>query len=238
MEKILDLLIEIQLADDEIKDTQSAIHNIPAKIDLFEREIQQATESLHDRQNRVQEIRRAYKMKEGDIAENESKITKLNAQTFAVKTNEEYRAIINEIEFLKNENKKIEDTMINLLEEEETLKATLGKAESEISEYIAVRKEKLNALIAEKEVLSKKLDATKARFDNAFARLPDAVKELYHKIRKVRGNAVCLIENQTCTGCSSILTPQQLNELKKRNDILTCDNCGRILIYTDPDARH
>ncbi|MBN2621182.1 hypothetical protein JXB22_08850 [candidate division WOR-3 bacterium] len=236
MEKILDLLIEIQLADDEIKGTQSAIHTIPSKIDLFEKEIQQATESLQERQSRVQEIRKTYKMKEGDIAENESKITKLNAQTFAVKTNEEYRAIINEIDFLKTENTKIEDTMMNLLEEEETLKATLGKAESETAEYIAVRKEKLNTMIAEKEALREKLDATKACFEHAFARLPDAVKELYQKIKKVRGNAVCLIEDQTCTGCSSILTPQQLNELKKRNEILTCDNCGRILIYTDPDA--
>jgi predicted nucleic acid-binding Zn-ribbon protein len=238
METVLDLLIEIQLADDETKNIQSLIQSIPAKVERLEREIGQAAESLHDRQNRVQEIRKDYKMKEGDIAENDSKITKLNAQTFAVKTNEEYRAIINEIEFLKADNKKIEDTMINLLEEEETLKATIGKVEAETAGYISVREEKLRALNTEKEELSKKLDSARTHFDNTFARLPDEIKDLYTKIKKVRGNAVCLIENQTCTGCSSILTPQVLNELKKRNEIITCDNCGRILIYVEPENAH
>jgi|GEM_PF-647312 len=236
MEEILDLLIEIQLADDELKDTQSAIQNIPSKIDVLENEIQQIKDSLNDRQQRVQEIRKDYKMKEGDIAENESKINKLNTQTFAVKTNEEYRAIINEIEFLKSENKKIEDSMINILEEEEVLKASLGKAESETADYIGIRQQKLETLNAEKEALSKKLDATRTRFDNTFVRLPDPVKELYQKIKKVRGNAVSLISDQTCTGCSSILTPQVLNELKQRGEIMTCDNCGRILVFVDSRA--
>lgn len=233
MEEILDLLIKIQLADNELKDTQSAIENIPTKIETLESEIQEVKDSLSDRQQRIQEIRKDYKMKEGDIAENESKINKLNTQTFAVKTNEEYRAIINEIEFLKSENKKIEDTMISLLEEEEALKATLEKAESETAEYIQIRQQKLDALHAEKDALTKKLDVTRTNFDNTFARLPDDVKELYQKIKKVRGNAVSLIIDQICTGCSSILTPQVLNELKKRSEIMTCDNCGRILIFID-----
>jgi len=231
MEEILDLLIEIQLADNELKDTESAIQRIPSKIEVLENEIQEVKNSLNERQQRVQEIRKDYKMKEGDIAENESKITKLSTQTFAVKTNEEYRAIINEIEFLKAENKKIEDTMIGLLEEDETLKKSLSKAESETEEYVAIRKDKLVALHGEQESLTKTLDTIRAKFDAKFARLPDETKDLYHKIKMVRGNAVSLISNQICTGCSSILTPQVVNELKKRNEILTCDNCGRILIF-------
>ena len=146
MEEILDLLIEVQRADDEIKDTQSAIQTIPQRIEALEKEIHDAQTTLRDRQSRIQEIRKEYKLKEGDIAENESKITKLNTQTFAVKTNDEYRAIMSEIDFCKSENKKIEDSMISLLEEEETLKTSIGKLEAETAEYIAIRKEKLQQL--------------------------------------------------------------------------------------------
>jgi predicted nucleic acid-binding Zn-ribbon protein len=237
MEEILDLLIEIQLADDELKDTESAIQHIPEKIEVLEKEIEEVKHSLNERQQRVQDIRTDYKMKEGDIAENESKIKKLSTQTFAVKTNEEYRAIINEIEFLKTENKKIEDAMIGLLEEDETLKKSLRKAESETEEYVGIRKDKLAALHAEQESLSRKLDTVRAKFDTMFAKLPEETKNLYRKIKTVRGNAVSLISDQICTGCSSILTPQIVNELKKRNKILTCDNCGRILIFVDPETK-
>jgi predicted nucleic acid-binding Zn-ribbon protein len=236
MEEILDLLIEIQLADDELKDTESAIQSIPSKIEMLEKEINDVKQTLNEQEQRIQEIRKDYKLKEGDIAENESKIEKLGTQTFAVKTNEEYRAIINEIEFLKSENKKIEDAMIGLLEEDESLKKSLSKAESETEEYIAIRKEKLSALRTEQDSLSQKLNSVRAKFDAMFAKLPDDIKDLYSKTKTVRGNAVSLISDQICRGCSSILTPQVVNELKKRNKIITCDNCGRILIFVEPDA--
>ena len=100
MEEILDLLIEIQKLDDEIKNIQSHIEKNPYKINALEKEIEDAQHNLQDKKERLHTIKKTYKMKEGDIAENESKINKLNSQTFAVKTNEEYRAIINEVEFV------------------------------------------------------------------------------------------------------------------------------------------
>jgi predicted nucleic acid-binding Zn-ribbon protein len=74
-----------------------------------------------------------------------------------------------------------------------------------------------------------------ADFETNFGKLPAEIKEQYNKTRKFRGNAVCLIHNETCTGCYANLTPQFLNELKKRDSLLLCDSCGRILIYVDTE---
>ena len=43
------------------------------------------------------------------------------------------------------------------------------------------------------------------------------------------------IRNTVCSGCYANLTPQFLNELKKRDSLLLCDSCGRILIYVDTE---
>lgn len=238
MEKVLDILIKIQNFDDEIKNAKSKIDEIPNKITTIEKEIEKAKLTLQEKQSRIHNIRKDYKIKEGDIAENENKINKLNTQTFAVKTNEEYRAIINEIGYLKKENERTENEMIGLLEEEEKLKKTIGEIETETNEFINKTMEEINNLKITKEKLTEKLEQTEIDFDKNFNELPDDIKELYRKIKKVRGKVVCLIDNETCTGCYANLTPQFFNELKKRKEILLCDNCGRILIYAAPDENN
>jgi predicted nucleic acid-binding Zn-ribbon protein len=235
MEEILDTLIKIQKLDDDIKEATNKIDAIPAKIKILEQQIAEANKSLEEKTKRMQEIRKTYKIKEGDIAENENKIKKLNSQTFAVKTNEEYRAILNEVDFLKKENKRIEDEMLGLLEEEEKLKATIKEFESETRELIQLKTAEINGLKKHNDDLVIEFDKLKIDFDNSFAKLPKNVQEQYQKIQKVRGNAVCLISDETCTGCYANITPQLLNELKKRNELLLCDSCGRILVYVEPN---
>ena len=231
MEQVLDILIKIQNLDHEIKDTKIQTDKIPNKIVTLEKEIESIKLAFEEKQNRMQDIRKTYKIKEGDIAENENKINKLNSQTFAVKTNEEYRALLNEIEYLKKANKNVEDEMMNLLEEEEKLKSTIGKIEAESNEFVNKKVSEISELRKNKEELTEKLEKMKTDFEEYFNKLPYNVRDLYDKIKKVRGNAVCLIDNEICTGCYTNLTPQFFNELKKKNDILLCGNCGRILIY-------
>jgi predicted nucleic acid-binding Zn-ribbon protein len=231
MEELLDILVKLQEYDSEVKITRSRIEEIPNRIAALEEEINSAEERVKEKEKRVHDIRKEYKLKEGDISDNETKIHKLNTQTSAVKTNEEYRALISEVEFLKKENKKIEDEMIGLLEEEEQLKKTLGAFTEETNAIISEKKKKIDELESERATLSAQLETAQRNYETYFGKLTPDLKDLYKKISKVRGNAVSIIVDETCTGCSSILTPQLFNELKKRNNIILCDNCGRILVY-------
>lgn len=235
MDDILDILVKIQQYDEEISTTQRKINEIPKKIAAIETQIENTRNQLLERQERVQHVKKTYKLKEGDIAENESKITKLNSQTFAVKTNEEYRAIITEIEFLKGENKKIEDEMMALLEEEEKIRATLSTVEAETQQFLDERRSEIEHHRARTEELTGQLTKAQDNYRSCFSRLPDTMQEQYKKIKGVRGTAVCVVTDETCPGCSSILTPQFLNELKKRTDVLLCDNCGRMLVFVAAD---
>jgi hypothetical protein len=232
MAEVLDILARVQALDEEIKETDTKLNRIPDRIAELEKQIETAKSDFQEKKNRLQEIKKTYKMKEVDFAENETKINKLNSQTFAVKTNEEYRAIINEVDYLKNANKEIEDEMLKLLEEEEQLKETTEKVETETKDFISRKEEEISNSKREKIELTEKQKQAQMSFEENFSKLSDDIKEMYKRITKVRGQAVCLITDNTCTGCYSNLTHQFMNELKKRNKVLLCDNCGRILIYT------
>ena len=236
MEDILDLLVTIQNLDDEIKDTKIKIEAIPKKAANLEKEIKKASANVQEKNDRIKEIKKTYKMKEGDIAENESKISKLNQQTFSVKTNEEYRAVLSEIDFLKKENKRIEDEMIILLEEEEKLETTITKFEKETKEFIDKTTAEMDKLKKEQEALIQKQKDAEIAFENNFTNLPKDRKELYKRIKKVRVRAVCQVSDNTCSGCYANLTHQFLNEIKKRDKIFLCESCGRILVYAPPKS--
>jgi predicted nucleic acid-binding Zn-ribbon protein len=235
MDDILDILVKIQQYDEEISNTRREIDDIPKKIASIEQQIENAQNQIAEKQDRIQQVKKTYTMKEGDIAENENKITKLNSQIFAVKTNEEYRAIVHEIEFLKTENKKIEDEMMALLEEEEKIRATLSTVETETQQFLADKRAEIERYRARTEELAQQLADAENNYRSYYGKLPDSMQVQYRKIKRVRGKAVCVVTDETCPGCSSILTPQFLNELKKRNNVLLCDNCGRMLVYVTAD---
>lgn len=231
MDTVLDLLVKIQSLDDEIKDNAAQLTRIPQDITKLEKQICAKEEELKTAENRILELKKNYKLKELEIADNETKTSKLNTQTFAVKTNEEYRAILNEIDFLRKRNREIEDEVIGLMEEEEKLKTSIDKMRAETREFRDITAGKIADMNKKTELLTQRQNMARVEFADNFAKLPDDVKELYTRIKKVRDKAVCPIVDNTCTGCFANLTHQFLNELKQRNRILLCDNCGRILVY-------
>ena len=234
MDSVLDLLVEIQSLNDEIADNEAQLTQLPRDIARLEKQIAAREEDLKNAEARILEIKKNYKLKELEIADNEGKVAKLNAQTFAVKTNEEYRAVLNEIAFLKQRNKEIEDGMIELMEEEEKIRTSIERMRAETGEFTDRTRDSVAALKQKIDELTKRQAEARAAFERDSARLPEDARKLYDRVTKVRDKAVCSIIDNTCTGCFANLTHQFLNELKKRNALLLCDNCGRILVYTGP----
>ena len=235
MESALDLLLKIQSLSDEVADTKTQLKQIPQEIAKLENQIKIREEDLKTAEARILDLKKTYKLKEIEIADNEQKMEKLNTQTFAVKTNEEYRAILSEVDFLKNRNKEIEDEMLGFMEEEEKLKNSIETIRAETKEFADPTTSKIAKLTQRSESLTEQQNLAEANLKDHFAKLPEDVKTLHERIAKVRDKTVCAIVDNTCTGCYANLTHQFLNELKKRNRILVCDNCGRILVYTNSD---
>jgi predicted nucleic acid-binding Zn-ribbon protein len=232
MDEILDILLSVHKLSEEIKGTEKKVNDIPKKIGKLEKEIEKVNADLTLKKDRAQEIKKIYKVKEGDIQANEEQARKLNSQTQSVKTNEEYRALQKELEYLRQANITIEEEMINLLEEEEQLKGSLVKLEKETGDIVANKNAEVGVFKSELAELEEKLKVINYKYGDEIKKLPVDVRTVYERVSKARGNAVCLIKNNTCTGCYAHITHQVLNELQKRYELILCDSCGRILIYS------
>ena len=64
-----------------------------------------------------------------------------------------------------------------------------------------------------------------------------AVRQLYERIRKGRrGVAVAEAVDGRCSACNLTLRPQLSQDLKRGEEIVSCESCQRILYYNPPAA--
>jgi predicted nucleic acid-binding Zn-ribbon protein len=61
---------------------------------------------------------------------------------------------------------------------------------------------------------------------------------LYNRISaRIRDRiAVAEARNGSCTACFMTLRPQMMAEVRRGDEIITCDNCNRILYYVPTES--
>ena len=171
---------------------------------------------------------------ESDIQMHEQKISKLRDQMLGAKTNEQYRAFQHEIEYIEKEIRKAEDRILELMSESEPLEANVKKAEAALKEEKQqVESEKTRAR-ERTAVDQSQLDVLRAERTEAAATLPAPVLATYDRVRKRRGTTIAEAAGGRCSACQIVIRPQYLQDLKRGDQLMLCESCGRFLYYNPP----
>jgi len=157
-------------------------------------------------------------------------------QLLSVTTQHQLEAMQHEIAAVRAKRDVLETEALERLDAEERDTAArparaqaLERAEREAESTFA-------RLDAEAAAMKAELAALDARRGEVAARLPPATRTRYEKLRAGRaGRAVAAIENGACGGCHRGLPPAALQEARRREKLLVCDGCGRLLVLP-PDG--
>jgi predicted nucleic acid-binding Zn-ribbon protein len=120
----------------------------------------------------------------------------------------------------------------------EKAEAALDERADEIASLNSDREARLKAFDELTQQQSRQLVASRAEREQVFANLPKAVSTMYSRISaRIRdGVAVAEARNRSCTACFMSLRPQVMAEIRRGEEIITCDNCGRILYYAPSES--
>lgn len=172
---------------------------------------------------------------DGDVQVHNQKISKLRDQTLEAKTNEQYRAFQHEIEFIEKEIRKAEDRILDLMSESETLDANVKRAEASLKEEKKVVEQEQKGARERTAVDRAQWDALRAERTIAATALPKATLVEYERIRKKwSGVAIAEVEGGRCSACQIVLRPQYFQQLRRGDQLMTCESCGRFLFYNPP----
>jgi uncharacterized protein len=227
----IEQLLVVQDHDTNLKALQNELQTLPFERDRLEQLIKDRTLALervrlHSKETEVQR-----KKLELDAAARRDQIAKYKTQQFQTRKNEEFQAIGNEIGRLEREINQIEDQEIDLMEQGETAAREIQSAESSFKAEQAQVQQQLVSLKQKGDVLTKRLEETKAARQRAAAAVSDP--ELLGRYERIfhskDGSAIVSIEHEVCMGCYMKNTTTNVHRAKLAREIVYCEHCGRML---------
>jgi len=227
--------IDLQQVDHRVAELDSRIAALPAEIKTLESQLSDFLHAHEERKHRLAANQRERKEMEGEIQTIQARISKHKDQLYQVKTNDQYKAMLKEIENEEREIGKIEDRILEEMVEAEELQKRVAEAAARLEGEKARVAGEVRLLEATKESAESERRGLLAHRQELAAALNAEVLELYERVRKGRnGLAVAEVRNGFCIGCHVLLRPQRYNEVCRNEAILACESCQRILYYVEP----
>ena len=235
MEQSLLSLARFQDLNLEVDSLDKRLSAIPSELKAIDDEQEAARVVIAQAHQRHEESLKSRRDQEAALQDLEQKVDKYNSQSREVKTNDQYRAIMSEIQAVKSQIGEVEEKILLAMEEADALEKEIDEAEKQIvgrkKEFDGSRK-----LLADERdrlaVQREKLDAERKALASEIR--PD-VMEAYNRVSSTRGNLVlATVSDERCTCCRVRLRPALCAEIRKNDRIIQCESCRRILYDRRP----
>lgn len=224
-------LLELQQLDLKIEAFRAREKEIPRQKEAYNIQRARLTEELKESENRVKRFKIEQKECEVDIDAKNAQIAKFETQLLQVKKNEEYRALLHEIELqrkqiaLKEERilgimLEIDDAQMRFQEDKKRIDGELRKLDEECA--------RIDAELAEAVGERRELEGRRAPLAEAIV---PALLKRYERIRTARKPAVVPLNDESCGGCFMTVRAQIVNEIMAGKEFHSCQHCGRLLYF-------
>jgi uncharacterized protein len=224
-------LLRLQDADKEIRRLQDEIAELPKRVAAIEQKLAGTLAQLEKAQVAVKTDEAARRKHDTTITDLRGKISKYRDQSLDVKTNDQYKALLHEIQFAEKEIAATEDKILELMLNADARDKEVKAAQAELqAERVEIEKEKEQARERTAEDESQ-LAEWRARRDQRRSGVNEDLLRHYDRVSKFRGSGIAEVRDQKCMGCQVMLRPQTYNDVRAGQQAMVCDSCQRILYF-------
>ncbi len=224
-------LLRLQDADKEIRRLQDEIAEFPKRVAVIERKLAGTQAQLEKAQSAIKADEASRRKYDTTISDLRGKISKYRDQSLDVKTNEQYKALLHEIQFAEKEIAATEDKILELMLNSDTRDKEVKAAQAELkAESAEIEKEKNEArqVTAQDE---KQLVEWRAKREQMRAGVNEDLLRHYERVAKFRGSGISEVLDHKCMACQVMLRPQIYNDVRTGQQTVVCDSCQRILYF-------
>src|SRR5579864_8420755 len=207
-------LLKLQDTDKEIRRLRDEVAELPKRVAVIELKLAGTKAQLEKAQSAVKADEAARRKYETNISDLRGKISKYRDQSLDVKTNDQYKALLHEIQFAEKEitanEDKILELMVNADTRDKEVKAAQADLKAETAE-IEKEKEEARKRTAEDEKL---LTEWRAKRDQLRSGVREDLLRHYERVSKFRGSGISEVRDHKCMACQVMLRPQTYNEVR------------------------
>lgn len=184
---------------------------------------QQLTQSLQDQKDA-----------EAALADHEQRLKHHEQRLYSggVTNPKELFSIQQEVQYLRIQQARQEEAVLEMMERAEALSAEVEHKASTLNEAEHAWQASNAAALARREQLETHLQELRTRKTTQATGMDTELIKRYEGMRKTKqGRVVSRVEQNSCQWCRVILTPSELQRVRISSELQTCSNCGRILYY-------
>jgi predicted nucleic acid-binding Zn-ribbon protein len=230
----LQKLLILQDRDRKIRAIRQELKFAPAQKQDLDARLAASNASFEAVRQRGRDLEVEKKRLEMDAQAKRDSIAKFRTQQFQTRKNEEFQALTNEIKRFENDITSIEDRELEIMEQAEKAKLETAEAEKDLAQKkkaVASQLEDVDKKIATLEAHLKELEADRARLA---AEVDEDLLNRYDRLFASKGDAAIVpLEHEVCMGCHMKITTQTAVRAKGEQEIVACEQCGRLLYYAE-----
>lgn len=229
----LSQLIELQELDLEIQRVSGRLSRIPEERESTENEFRQHAAEFLDLKSKHEQALEDRKQLEIELATTQQNHDKFEQDKTRVRNEKEYTAVLREIDSTRKHIGSLETDILRRMEELEKLDAELAARTPDVERMRAEVDLILDALDKEHDAVNRQLSEFVERRKKLAGLMPRAQFASYDRMSRLgRGQALAEVRsNGICVACRVRVRPKIFSDVRKGDQLVTCENCGRILYY-------
>jgi predicted nucleic acid-binding Zn-ribbon protein len=228
-----DSLFELGACEEAIAELQQAKARLPEEIADREVKAQAARDAVEAAREQLADFEKKQRARETELQDCEAQRSKFQGQTALVKTNEEYTALLREIDGMSERVSALEEGILLGME---AIDEARGRLESVEKDQELIERGHIDDADRLRKELSRVEESLADRLGERGERLrllgPE-VERLFQKVARAHGTGVAIIRDDRCSGCHRAIPPQTVN-LVMSGELRPCSNCQRILVPAEP----
>ena len=224
----------LQERDMRVAALTAELGSLPTQIAAVDDDLEGRTAKFDELKNRTRQVEADRKKIDLDVQSKQVAIARYKSQQQQTRKNEEFAALNHEIEHAEKEISTLEDSELELMEAYDKGLAAVAAAQKELLLFQDKAKHRKTDLEKRTAALAAELIAAEEKQATAEQAVPEDVLPRYRRILKSKKDvAIVPIRGGACGGCHMKLTPQTVLTARAAEQLVSCDNCGRLVYWSE-----
>jgi predicted nucleic acid-binding Zn-ribbon protein len=234
----LSQLIALQNLDTTIRRLQTELESIPERRAGIEKEFDQRAFEIRALEGNRDQARHERARLELEIQEQRVRAERADRNLMSSQKQDEYQAALREADAARKQISALETQVLEQMEIFEQAEKDLAERAPEVEKLGAEMAERFAAFDEQTRTQAGEVTAHRDERERLLAALPKPMSAMYNRISaRIRGGvAMAEARNGACTACAMALRPQVMAQVRRGEEVITCDNCNRILYFAPADA--
>jgi uncharacterized protein len=230
----LEQLLILQDRAQKIRQVEAELRSLPLERKSLDSQVAAASAKLEATKDRARKIEMEKKKLELDVGTRNESIARLKTQQYETRKNDEFSAMGREIERYQNEINVLEDEELELMEQADVLKVQIGAEEKQSAAAKDSIAKQITDLEVKQTTLNGRLEELQREREALAGRVDEDLLDRFNRLFASKGDAaVVALEHDVCTGCHMKITTQTAVRVKGGKEIVSCEQCGRILYFAE-----